>query len=146
MELVDLISPPDTEHTASRTRKSLRGIADAPLDAPARQAYVERLRDLREDLSEAESLNDLGRIERAQGEIEFLSHELSIAVGLGSRPRRVGSPVEQARVSVTKLITRTIQAIAAYDSQLGEYFKLTVRTGTFCCYTPNPYAPIRWQL
>jgi tetratricopeptide (TPR) repeat protein len=146
MELVDLISPPDTEQTAGRTREVLRAIADTPLDAPARRAYVERLRDLREDLSEAESLNDLGRIERAQGEIEFLSHELSIAVGLRGRRRRAGSPVEQARVSVTKLINRTIQGIAAYDSPLGQWLKLTVRTGTFCSYRPDPYAPIRWQL
>jgi hypothetical protein len=36
--------------------------------------------------------------------------------------------------------------IAAHDPALGAHLDATVRTGTFCSYTPGPRAPIDWQV
>ena len=57
------------------------------LDAQAKTAYRRRLRELQGELEEARAFNDLGQVERLQGEIEFFTHELAQAVGLGGRPR-----------------------------------------------------------
>ena len=66
------------------------GDAGELLDAQARADYEARLRDAREELDEAERMNDRGRAERLSEEIEFLTAELSRGFGLGGRPRRAG--------------------------------------------------------
>ena len=76
--------------------------AGAVLDARAKQAYRRRLTEIEDDIAEATARNDLGRTAQAEAEREFLVRELSRAVGLGGRDRRVSSTVEQARVSVTR--------------------------------------------
>src|SRR5262249_28044763 len=75
------------------------GFSDAGeiLDPQARAAYKQRLSELREELTEAQDFHDLGRSEQLAAEIDFLTHELTSAVGLGGRARRVGSPTERAR-------------------------------------------------
>lgn len=43
---------------------------------------------------------------------------------------------ERARLNVTRSIHTTVRRIAAHDPSLGEYFASTIKTGTFCSYTP----------
>ena len=62
----------------------------AALDEEAKAAYRRRLRDLRDDLDEAERICDLGRAARAREEEEVLTEQLAAAVGLGGRDRRAG--------------------------------------------------------
>jgi hypothetical protein len=38
-----------------------------------------------------------------------------------------------------------VRKIAAEHPELGEHLPATVRTGTFCAYTPDPRLRIRWQ-
>src|SRR5262249_50625719 len=57
------------------------------LDADARNAYRRRLSELREDLAEADAFNDIGRAERARGEIDAITAQLGAAVGLRGRDR-----------------------------------------------------------
>ena len=120
------------------------GDAGEMLDEQARAAYRSRLAELREELDEAESFNDAGRTERVQSEIESLSDELTRAVGLGGRPRRAASDVERARINVTRALRRVIDAIAARDPALGSDLERGLRTGIFCCYTPDPRLPVCW--
>jgi hypothetical protein len=63
------------------------GLGDAGemLDEEAKTAYRRRLAELREGLEEAKGLGKVERAERAEGEIEALTRELSRAVGLGGR-------------------------------------------------------------
>jgi hypothetical protein len=68
----------------------------------ARSDYRERLEDLRSELDETRSINDPGRAERVEQEIEFLTRELSSAYGLGGRARRSAAPVERARKAVSE--------------------------------------------
>ena len=122
------------------------GSAGPTLDAEAKAAYRTRLDDLREELAEAEAWNDPERVARLQAESAALTHELAAAMGMGGRDRPAASSAERARVSVTRAIRSTLTRIAAQNPELGAHLEATIRTGTFCSYTPDPRAPIAWRL
>jgi hypothetical protein len=124
------------------------GFSDAGeiLDPQARAAYKQRLSELREDLAEAQRFHDLGRSEQVAAEIDFLTHELSSAVGLGGRARRVGSPAERARVNVTRAIKLALRKIGEHHRALGQHLATTIKTGTYCSYAPDVRMPITWQM
>jgi len=115
------------------------------LDAKARAAYRDRVAALEEDIEEARSFGDAERAARAEKERDFLVGELAGAVGLGGRPRRAGSEVERARVSVTQAIRTALRRIREQSSALGAHLDRTVLTGTFCSYVPDPRAPVDWR-
>jgi tetratricopeptide (TPR) repeat protein len=115
------------------------------LDQQAKAAYRARLRDLEEELAEATSWADPVRAAKARQERQFLADELSAAVGLGGRDRAAGSPAERARVSITKAVKIALARIRAHSPVLAGHLDATIHTGTFCCYTPDPRAPITWR-
>jgi hypothetical protein len=114
------------------------------LDDEARRQYRERLVDLEDDIGSAEMANDPERAARAREEREFLLAELGAAVGLGGRGRRLLDPAERARKTVTWRIRDSIARIAGADRMVGEHFRRSVRTGTFCVY--DPAEPTAWSL
>ena len=120
------------------------GDAGALLDAKAKAAYKRRLDELREDVAEAEAANDLGRLDRAQREMDFLVAELAAAVGLGGRDRKGASDAERARQSVTRAIKAAVERVAEADPVLGDHLRTTVRTGMYSSYGPDPRTPIEW--
>ena len=120
--------------------------AGVVLDAQARLAYRSRLIDLEAERDEAEAANDPGRRARAEAEIAFLGQELSRAFGMGGRARRAGSMAERARVSVTRALRAAIDRLGKANPTLGRHLETTIRTGTFCSYTPDPRVPPAWQL
>jgi hypothetical protein len=122
------------------------GDAGPALDAQAKAEYRSRLEDLRAEIEEAEAFNDPERAARAREELEFIAHELSAAVGLGGRDRRLASASERARVNVTRALRREIRRIAEEDARLGRELETTVRTGTFCAYEPDPRRPVAWDV
>jgi hypothetical protein len=121
------------------------GGADA-IDASAREAYRARLAELEEELDEARAWNDPERAARAEVERASLAEHLAGALGRGGRPRRLGSDAERARISATRAIRSALGRLADGDADLGRHLELTVRTGTFCRYAPDPRAPITWRL
>ncbi len=122
------------------------GDAGAMLDAEAKAQYKQRLEELREELEEAESFNDPERAARAKEEMDFLVRELSAAVGLGGRDRKAASDSERARVNATRAIRAAVDRIAEHSPALGKHFEATIKTGTFCAYTPDPRVPSSWRL
>ena len=122
------------------------GDAGEVLDRQARTAYRRRLAELREELQEAQAFGDLGRLGRAQQEIDIITHELAAAVGLGGRSRHAASSAERARVNVTRAIGTALRRIAANNDALGRYLAATIKTGTFCSYTPDARQPVSWDL
>src|SRR5690242_21238698 len=72
---------------------------DRPPPSSTLLPYTTLFRSLRDELEEAERFHDPGRASRAQSEIEFLTAELSRAVGLGGRVRRAAGAAERARRS-----------------------------------------------
>jgi len=125
----------------------IKEISDAGdfLDPQARAAYKQRLAELRGELAEAQAFHDLGRSEQLTAEIDFLTHELTRAFGLGGRPRRVGAPTERARVNITRAIKIALRKITKHHPALGQHLATTIKTGVYCLYTPDTRLPITWQ-
>lgn len=126
---------------ADRGEESFGG--DAALDAPARAALKARIRDLQEELAEAEDRNDIGRADRLRGEMDQLVDALAGALGLGGRSRRLGSLAERARSSVTWRIRHAVRKLAAANPALGRHLENSLRTGAFCAYVPEQ--PVAWR-
>jgi hypothetical protein len=120
--------------------------AGAVLDRRARQAYTRRLIDLEEEIAESEAFGDRGKAESGREEKDFLLTELAAAVGLGGRDRAAVSQSERARVNVTRAIRAASNKVATYSPALGDHLLVTVHTGTFCVYRPDPRSPISWQV
>lgn len=118
--------------------------ADVDLDERARAAYRDRIVELRAELDEAEAAHDRGRADQARAELEFLTAELSGALGLGGRARRSGDPGERARKAVTNRIANSISRIERAHPELGHHLRRSIRTGTFCAYEPEQ--SVTWAL
>jgi len=110
--------------------------AGEQLDARARRAYEERLSDLAEQIDEAESDADAGRLEKLRRERAMLEAELARAFGLGHRARQAGSAGERARVNVQRRIKDAIARVVEVDRELGRRLEKSVRTGTYCSFRP----------
>ena len=80
-----------------------------------------------------------------EAEIDAITHELASAAGLGGRDRRLPSPAERARVSVTKAIRGAVRAVAADCPELGRHLDASVRTGRLCSYAPPGEAAPAWR-
>jgi TolB-like protein/tetratricopeptide (TPR) repeat protein len=117
--------------------------ADAALDDRARAALKARIRDLSEELAEAEDMNDIGRAERARSEMDALVEALSHALGLGGRDRRLGDLAERARTTVTWRLRYAQRKVVAAHPALGRHLVASVRTGVFCVYQPE--MPVAWS-
>src|SRR5436305_1402397 len=120
------------------------GGADAVLDERARREFQRRLADLDADLADANADNDLGRIGAVKAERDAIAHELAAALGLGGRARTLGDPSERARKAVSARIRDAVKAIGACNPGLGDHLQGSVRTGTFCSYSPAD--DVRWRV
>jgi hypothetical protein len=110
---------------------------DEVLDSRARHELTERAKFLQKELDEAESFNDIGRIESAREELEGIVATLSQAFGLAGKPRRLGGAVERARTAVTWRIRSAVRKMLAVHPALGRHFENSIRTGTYCSYAPE---------
>jgi tetratricopeptide (TPR) repeat protein len=159
--LVQLLADPGREFhvldLVSRTRadsselqragvRTQEGHTGPLLDARAKESYKRRLDEIDEDLEEANVLGDLARAERAGAERDYLIRELERAVGLGGRDRRAGSASERARASVTQAVRHALSRIREHDEVLGQHLDLTIRTGTYCAYVPDPRLSMVWKI
>ena len=121
-----------------------QGHAGELLDDEARAAYKRRIDELREERELAQAANDTVRAERAQEELEAIGDTLKSAYGLGGRARRAGDHAERARSAVTWRIRSAIARIDAVHPALGRHLRNSIRTGTFCAYTPEQR--VDWRL
>jgi pimeloyl-ACP methyl ester carboxylesterase len=144
----DALAEPAAEEQATQSDLTVGRMGDAGemLDAQAKAAYKRRTAELREQLEEACELNQLELVDRLEDEIETLGRELSRAVGLGGRDRRAASASERARINVTRAIKIALERIAEHNPALATLLTNSIRTGTFCSYTPDSRLPASWQL
>ena len=118
--------------------------SEVVIDAKARRAYEQRIKDLHEAIKEAESMNDLERAGHAKQELDHLVDHLAKALGMGGRTRKTNVQVERARAAVTWRIRSAIRKIDDAHPSLGRHLSNAIHTGTFCSYTPE--RPIRWRI
>lgn len=116
------------------------------LDDTAREAYRRRLVDIDDDIDEARRMNDPERLALAERDRDYLIAELSRAVGLGGRGRTIGGSSERARTSVTRSIRYALEQLADVEPDLARHLARSVGTGTYCCYRPDPLAPLTWHV
>lgn len=114
------------------------------LDDRAREAYRRRLAEIEEDIDDARVCHDPDRQELAERDRDFLIAELRRATGLGGRPRRIGGGAERARSSVTRSIRYALQALREHHPEAAAHLETTIRTGTRCCYSPDPLVTVDW--
>ena len=115
------------------------------LDEAAKRAYRRRLVDIDDDIADAEATNDLGRVELARRDREYLVAELRRAVGLLGRDRTVLDDGERARVSVTRSIRYSLARLAEVSPAVSAHLQQHVHTGTFCSYQPDALQPVTWN-
>jgi len=116
------------------------------LDEQAKREYRGRLDELELAIHDAEAKHDIARAADGRAEHDVLVRELARAVGLGGRDRPGGSDAERARVRTTKALRHAIAGLARVDAELGRHLESTVRTGSFCSYTPTLAEPISWDV
>jgi len=107
------------------------------LDKQAILAYKHRLEELTEELTEAHSCHNVGRIERLEYEQESLRQELRRAIGKYGRIRRASSDAERARVNVCRALKGTIKKLTGLNPTFGHHLTSTINTGMCCSYTPE---------
>jgi CheY-like chemotaxis protein len=142
-----LLASAGTEiHALDLVQSGVRDSRQAPaLDGRARAEYAARVRELSSDAEGAEALGDVVAAERARAELDALATQLRAAYGLGGRARAAaGDAAERARKAATERIRTTIARIERVHDGLGRHLRDSIRTGTFCSY--SPVAPVRWTL
>lgn len=144
LDLVGAISYAPNRPSSEHARATIQ--TQPLLDAQAKDAYVRRLDELRDELREADANNDLGRAAQLRSEAEALAVQLRSAVGLGGRDRTAGHDLERARSAVGKRIRGEIKRIRTANPALGRHLAATVTTGYFCSYRPDADAAVVWQL
>ncbi|HYD50420.1 MAG TPA: hypothetical protein VEB21_18840, partial [Terriglobales bacterium] len=100
----------------------------------------QRLVMLQEELAAAQTMHDLGRVAVLEAELDSVLSQLIARASAGDKA------AERARVSVTKRISIAMQRIARHDRELARYLDDHIKTGSYCCYSPDPAAPVQWQL
>ncbi len=145
-DLARLLAAPDREIPAFELIGGAVEATDtgAVLDGPARREYEQRLRELHDEIAEAEDDNDLGRAGLLTEEFDALVEQLTTAVGLGGRGRRAGSNAERARTAVTRRIRNAISHLADVHPELGRHLDVSIHTGTYCRYRPE--RPVSWHV
>ncbi len=127
-------------------RSSAVGAGMPVIDDVARDAYRRRLAEVDDDIEQATRMNDPGRVELAQRDREYLIAELTQAAGLGGRTRSSGSTAERARTAVTRSIRYALGRLGEHHPALAAHLEQSVHTGIYCVYTPDPIAPLVWEL
>lgn len=116
--------------------------SDSPgVDVSAAAAYRRRIGELREDLAEAETQNDQGRIGTIRKELDAILRELRH----GAPGYQMKIDAERARIAVTKALKTTLARIGAAHHALAGHLAATVKRGYVCVYRPDPRLPIRWD-
>lgn len=103
-------------------------------DRRAVAAYRARLVTLDDDIAAADARTDRRHADALRRERALLLAEISRAIGLGGRFRKVGSATERARVAATRRLKDAVARISEADSAIGAHLKGELRTGTYCVY------------
>lgn len=117
--------------------------ADDIMTPEARDKCKERLKELREELAEAQRHNDPARKEKLRQDISSIAEQLAQAFTPVGNPRRLGDTNEKARKAVHGAIERVKDQIEKYHPKLGAHLRAYLITGRSCIY--NPPKPPPWN-
>ncbi|HTF21778.1 MAG TPA: hypothetical protein VK658_27050 [Chryseolinea sp.] len=112
-------------------------------DESARRAYHKRIKELRQELSDAQENNDIAVLPSLQEEYETIVAHVTAAIDRKGRVRKISDSQDKARSAVTWRIRNAIQKINEVHPVLGKHLSATVRTGFYCSYVPD--TPQHWS-
>ena len=147
-DLHRLVSAPGEElHVLELAREAdgdgLGPAARTPiLDEQAKAAYRRRVVELQAEVDDARDCADLGRLERAEVELDAVVTELTSGFGLGGRDRAAANEAERARQAVRARIRYALDLLGRTHPSLRRHLQRSVVTGTFCAYEPE--RPMEW--
>jgi len=114
------------------------------IDEKAKRKYHSKIIELQEELREAEEMNDIGRTDLINNELNQILDYISQSTGLRGRARKLADPSDRARAAVTLRIKSAIQKIENVHPSLAKHFQNNIKTGTFCIYSPENYT--QWDI
>jgi hypothetical protein len=114
------------------------------IDATARRQYEQHIRDLQDDIRDAEENSDFEKAYRHQVELDAIIEHLAAALGHGHRTRRTTDTTERARSAVAHRIRTTISRISKLHPALGRHLAHSINTGVYCSYRPEQ--PTVWEV
>jgi hypothetical protein len=126
--------------TTSEEGASVLGQSDAGpvLDEDAVRAYRTRLNEIKEELGEARTNNDLGKIDALESMKEWFESQLANAKGLGGKIRKLGDDRNKVRNRVGNAIRRALEKIKQYDRPLSDHLqKPILNLGHTLSYVPR---------
>jgi hypothetical protein len=145
--LLTLLGRPAQDVAAAQLAAAVVEAGAQPLlDDRARRELQRRVRDLEEDLDEADRAADVERSARLRAELDALLDEVQRAVRPGGRSRSFADSGERARTSVQKALRRALANIGATAPLLADGLARSLQTGTICRFDPVPGVPSRWEI
>jgi 7-cyano-7-deazaguanine synthase in queuosine biosynthesis len=102
------------------------------------RSFRARLQQLADDLTEAKIENDVHRQAEIREEARKIEAHLKSTTGLGDEPRPAADDNEKARQTVTTAIRRAVKSMDKKHRYLGQHLRKCLKTGVFCCYSPDP--------
>ena len=126
--------------TDSKAIQPFKG--DEVLDKQAMETFKTRYDDLCSELQEAQSNNDPVRQNQIQDERAALGREVTGAIGLGQRQRRMGDEADKIRKAVCMAITRTLTVLDKKHPSLARHLEDAIQMGQVLIY--NPATKIDW--
>lgn len=118
------------------------GSAGNVLDDNALKDYREHLKELEEEIREAETNNDIGRLQLLKDSYEAVTTEIGRATGLGGRRRKAADDRERARQAASVAIHRALRAIKKEHEVLWPHLHNSLNIGEFLSYRPDQ--PTSW--
>jgi len=123
---------------------SFLGDAGKVIDSQALKEYRQKIRELKEEIEEAENNNDFHRSEALRRDKEFLEQHILALTDVRGHTRKMHDYVDRARKAVTNAIKYSINKIYQTHPEFGEHLKNSIQTGTSCSYFPDK--PISWEI
>ena len=108
-------------------------------DEKAKRQFESRIKELRDNMSEAENNNDLGALEKASAEYELILDQLKKDFDRKGNPRIFKDDSLKIKSRITQAIQRAINKIKKYDPELAKHFNKALRpiNSFHQCYNPD---------
>ena len=107
------------------------------MDEQGKKEYQLRIKELNEQIEEADELGDTHKVEELKDEKDKIVKQLAADFGLGGKPRSSNDFYEQIRKNVTNCINREKTKLKKSFPEL-ETHLMFINTGWECSYSPKP--------
>lgn len=146
IDISKLLANPDQEIHCSELMGNVTSTDSGieTIDEKAKRRYQAKIKELQEELQEAEENNDTGRAQILSDELNQIIEHLAQATGLRGKSRKLADPTDRARAAVTLRIKTAMQKIETALPSMAKHLQNNIKTGTFCTYSPENR--INWEL